>query len=96
MKVLEGTWEEIQEKEQELRGHWLRVEVGARQDTNALGCSEDLERAWSLEELLALPKARRSKIVRHQAAMAAEYYRTDPEVLEWEKLGVGDIYDDAP
>lgn len=94
MKVLEGTWEEVQKHEPELRGQNVQVRI-LPQSSDVQSEADDLVRHWTARELMRLPKERRSRILRHQAAMAAEYYRTDPEVQEWEKFGLGDIIDEA-
>jgi hypothetical protein len=96
MKTFEGTWEEIRQHELELRGRRLRVEILPIDEGQTTASEDDLARSWTARELMQLTSERRSKILRHQAANAVEYYTIDPEVREWEKLGVGDMYDEAP
>lgn len=40
-----------------------------------------------------MPKEERQKLMAAAAESAAEYYRTDPEILEWHALDGEDFYD---
>lgn len=57
--------------------------------------AELLKRRWTIRELRRLPKEWQKAILRAQAAAAEKFYRTDPEVLAWEAVGLTDLYGES-
>lgn len=53
-------------------------------------------RRYTAAELMKLPRAERERILATQVAEAAEEYRTNPKLSEFEAFGEDDLYDEYP
>ncbi|WIG59423.1 MAG: hypothetical protein OJF49_002170 [Ktedonobacterales bacterium] len=53
-------------------------------------------RRYTALELMKLPLAERHRILEEAAEEAAEEYRTNPELTDFEAFGEDDLYDDHP
>jgi hypothetical protein len=52
-------------------------------------------RTWTAAELRKLPPGQRDSILREQAALMEEEYRTNPELTDFEAFGPDDLYGDS-
>jgi len=90
---IEGTWEEIAARADELTGHRLRVivlpDVRSEHTPSA-------KTALSAAELLGMPAAERRRILQAQARLAESIYRSDPSLTDFETFGEDDFFDEAP
>ena len=51
---------------------------------------------YTARELMRLPLEERNRILAEQAEQAAEEYRTNPDLTDFEAFGEDDLYDDYP